>query len=265
MKTVRSPIHAKTQVQDSRKMTSAGTSPTPELKKTEKGFPLLDGLHQGASQVGIGPAFLANMELPPPAAGLLSQDQLDVVLNATEQEFGALARNRIADWQSLVNEGTNLSDRQKMARVNEFFNRLTYQEDSEGFRQTDVWQTPMEMLQRGRGDCEDFAIAKYYTLRALGMDEGRLRICYAKVLPSDQAHMVLTAKPQGASQALVLDNLRSDLQPLGQRRDLLIVYGFNRDQLFVHQDGLEREVGDTSNLSKWAEVKARHREQMEPE
>ena len=47
----------------------------------------------------------------------------------------------------------------------------------------DYWATPVESLRKGEADCEDYAIAKYFTLRQLGVADDKLRITYYKVFP----------------------------------------------------------------------------------
>ena len=55
--------------------------------------------------------------------------------------------------------------------------------------QVDYWETPVEALWKGAGDCEDYAIAKYFSLRHLGVSSDKLRITYVKALESEsRAH-----------------------------------------------------------------------------
>ncbi|WP_350563201.1 transglutaminase-like cysteine peptidase, partial [Psychrobacter sp. CAL346-MNA-CIBAN-0220] len=80
--------------------------------------------------------------------------------------------------------------------VNDFFARnLRYQTDILLWKQNDYWATPLETLGRGLGDCEDYAIAKYISLRALGVSDDKLRLIYVKAkiagTNKTQAHMVL--------------------------------------------------------------------------
>ncbi|HRZ78172.1 MAG TPA: transglutaminase-like cysteine peptidase, partial [Bacteroidales bacterium] len=88
--------------------------------------------------------------------------------------------------------------------------------DAELYGVADYWATPTEFIARGAGDCEDFAIAKYATLKAMGMDVAKLRITYVKSLTLDQAHMVLAYYPTPDAEPLILDNLNRLIKSAGQ-------------------------------------------------
>jgi predicted transglutaminase-like cysteine proteinase len=63
----------------------------------------------------------------------------------------------------------------QLQEVNRFYNAVPYVEDIDNWGVSDYWATPQEMLSRG-GDCEDYAIAKYLALKALGVPESQMRI-----------------------------------------------------------------------------------------
>lgn len=95
--------------------------------------------------------------------------------------------------QSWKNELSSLRGKplKQMARaVNDMMNRYTYIEDSDNYGKSDYWATPMEFFARG-GDCEDYAIAKYTALRALGVPEERLRIAVVQDMKKNIPHAIL--------------------------------------------------------------------------
>lgn len=97
------------------------------------------------------------------------------------------------DWQQLITENQGLTEQEKLNRVNEFFNaNIQFIDDQALWDLKDYWATPLETLSKGGGDCEDYAIAKYFTLKRLGVDESKLRLTYVKAVELNQAHMVLT-------------------------------------------------------------------------
>lgn len=113
---------------------------------------------------------------------------------------------------------------------------------------------PVESLVKGAGDCEDYALAKYFSLRNLGVPSEKLRITYVKALTRNQAHMVLTYYATPSADPLVLDNLISDIRPASNRKDLLPVYAFNAEGLYMPgADGGKRK-GDAKRLSRWQDV-----------
>jgi len=123
----------------------------------------------------------------------------------------------------------------------------------------------MQMLTSNGGDCEDFSIAKYFTLREMGIPAERMRLTYVKALELNQAHMVLTYFPTPESDPLVLDNLLTEIRPASDRKDLLPVYSFNGNSLWLAKSrGNGQRIGNANRLSRWNEVIARINEEKIP-
>jgi predicted transglutaminase-like cysteine proteinase len=158
----------------------------------------------------------------------------------------------------MIKSSSDLDDMQKLAVTNEFFNRLTFVSDIDHWGKEDYWATPVQMLASNGGDCEDFSIAKYFTLRQMGIPAERMRLTYVKALELNQAHMVLTYYSTPDADPLVLDNLVTDIRTSSSRTDLLPVYSFNGSGLWlVKARGMDQHVGDPNRLSRWKEVIAR--------
>jgi len=89
---------------------------------------------------------------------------------------------RLASWEDILkNEGG--TDREKLEKINSFFNKkIVFVNDTDLYGTKDYWATPVEFLARGAGDCEDYAIAKYFSLKIMGVAEEKLRIAYVKAL-----------------------------------------------------------------------------------
>ena len=158
------------------------------------------------------------------------------ILKNAESRYGNLgqAQARILDWEALIKSSAALPELDKLNEVNRFFNRkVRFVDDIQLWRENDYWATPLEMLIKGAGDCEDYSIAKYFTLRRLGIPSEKLRITYVKALNYNQAHMVLTYYASPSAEPLVLDNLINDIRPASQRKDLLPVYAFNAEGLYL--------------------------------
>lgn len=158
----------------------------------------------------------------------------------------------------LVRNAAGLSDAEKLERVNQFFNRrLRYGEDIQVWGRLDYWASPLETLERGAGDCEDFAIAKYYVLRLLGIPESNLRLIYATLDATRQAHMVLGYWSDGAQVPLVLDSLVMEIRPLSQRHDLLMQFAFDAEHLYRFDHDRLVTVGDAQLLPRWRSLQER--------
>lgn len=190
------------------------------------------------------------------AAGLFIDQTL---LDKVNEKYGAAAKQRFVDWQGLIDSGKTWPEAEKLERVNAFFNRhIEFIDDTILWQKTDYWAAPTEFLARGAGDCEDYSIAKYFTLVEMGVDESKLRITYVKALELNQAHMVLTYFESPRSVPLVLDNLKPGIVPATQRRDLQPVYSFNGTGLWLAKSkGSGQHVGGSDRLSLWTELKSR--------
>ncbi|MBK8971611.1 MAG: transglutaminase-like cysteine peptidase [Hahellaceae bacterium] len=180
------------------------------------------------------------------------------VLQKIEAEFGQSARKRIESWQRLLNIPQDVAENRKLSLVNSFFNQVRFRSDLEHWGKEDYWATPLELLITNGGDCEDYSIAKYFTLRELGVSTEKLRITYVKALELNQAHMVLAYYSEPDAEPLILDNLKSDILPGSQREDLYPIYSFNGDGLWLaKQRGLGKRVGESTKLSQWTELNER--------
>lgn len=164
-------------------------------------------------------------------------------------------QQRIDAWQNLLATQKQVSEMEKLKVVNLFFNKqMRYVEDIDLWHEVDYWETPIEALWKGAGDCEDYAIAKYFSLRHLGVSSDKLRITYVKALRQNRAHMVLTYYATPDAMPLVLDSLIDPIQPASQRTDLLPVYSFNAEGLYLPGAKGNKKVGDTKRLSRWQDV-----------
>jgi predicted transglutaminase-like cysteine proteinase len=196
---------------------------------------------------------------------------LGAELNITEQflaqieeKYNRFARERVANWQALIENSQTLSELEKLEVVNTFFNsNVLFINDINLWQQEDYWATPVEMLAIGAGDCEDYSIAKYFTLKEIGIPEEKLRITYVKATEIGQAHMVLTYFETKRSIPLVLDNLKIDIQPATERTDLVPVYSFNGAGLWLAKSrGGGKRVGESSRLSLWQDLEKRMQDML---
>jgi predicted transglutaminase-like cysteine proteinase len=174
-------------------------------------------------------------------------------------EHGDYARRRVDYWQQLMEYGQHYPDMEKLQRVNDFFNEIEFVNDAEHWGKEDYWATPLQTLVSNGGDCEDFSIAKYFTLLEMGIPPDRMRLTYVKALRLDQAHMVLAYYPVPDADPLLLDNLDPSIRSSAKRDDLLPVYSFNVDGLWLAktQTSDSKHVGKSSRLSPWRDVIAR--------
>ena len=180
----------------------------------------------------------------------------DREITAIGQKYGQTAASRVQKWRGILLSDPQVDESHKLELVNRFFNSLPFVSDQEHWGKMDYWATPTEFLATNGGDCEDFAIAKYLTLREIGVPAERLRITYVKAMTLNQAHMVLTYYPTPDAEPLVLDNLQPDIKPASQRQDLIPVYSFNGDNLWLAKEltGRSQLVGASDRISLWKDL-----------
>lgn len=161
-------------------------------------------------------------------------------------------------WQKIVLGSAHLSEQEQVELINRFFNaQLFYRTDIQLWKQKDYWATPLETLGKGQGDCEDYAIAKYISLRAMGVAEDKLRLVYVKAkLPGQtkaQAHMVLGYYKTPNAMPLILDSLVNPVLPASKRADLKPIFSFNSEGLWS-KNSKTSVAKPTARLSHWRDV-----------
>lgn len=182
------------------------------------------------------------------------------IIEFIDKRFGKPAVERLQNWERIANYPGKLSDEQKLKLVNQFFNKISFVSDQKHWNKEDYWATPLELLATNAGDCEDFSIAKYFTLREMGVSDDKMKITYVKALKLNQAHMVLAYYPTPESEPLILDNLVKQIKPASERNDLAPVYSFNGEGLWLSKirGQLGKRLGNANKLDNWVELMQRH-------
>jgi len=163
----------------------------------------------------------------------------------------------------LIERASKLDEVARLSAVNSFFDdRIRYAEDQEVWGVPDYWASPLEMLQKGAGDCEDYAIGKYMTLASAGVPIAKLRMVYVRAMLNGKsvAHMVLAYYAQPGAEPLILDNLISEVKPASQRPDLTPVFSFNSEGLWSGV-GVSSMGNPVARLSQWRDLLAKVKEE----
>ncbi|MCG8315845.1 MAG: transglutaminase-like cysteine peptidase [Pseudomonadales bacterium] len=181
-----------------------------------------------------------------------------------KRQYGDAAERRVRNWENLVDQLQGVPEKQQLNRVNRFFNQVRFLDDQMHWRRGDYWATPIELLATNGGDCEDFAIAKYFTLKQLGLPVSKMRLTYVKAIELNQAHMVLTYYKEQGQPPLVLDNLTNEILPANKRRDLVPVYSFNGDGLWKAKQHGDTRLGSADDIVMWRELRDRMALQLRP-
>ena len=191
------------------------------------------------------PVLQARMPIYRPA---ISMDRPDV-FNSVALPIGHSSLDR--RWKKVANGpvgaasgayASGLAERsalEKLAAINHYVNaRVSFVDDSRQYGVADLWTSAAETLRRGRGDCEDYAIAKLQLLRRAGFAEQDLYLVILHDSLRRADHAVLVARADG--RMLVLDNGTDRLVDSYEMPDYRPIFTFSGNHVWTH--GYRREV-----------------------
>jgi predicted transglutaminase-like cysteine proteinase len=191
----------------------------------------------------------------------------DEALLGINKQYGHQAAERIARWSQTLNKfalNESLSNEAKARFANDYFNQVRWEWDINHWGVEDYWATPIETLGTYAGDCEDFSIGKYFSLISMGMHTEKLRITYVKALDQNLAHMVLAYYPTPNAEPFILDNIKRTILPASERKDLLPIYGFNGDGIWLAKSRKKLAEGPTieKSLPSWGKLNQRIKKEL---
>lgn len=177
------------------------------------------------------------------------------ILSALEKNYGDRAEKRGKAWLKLMKPKSALSNRALLEKVNRFFNIFHFIDDIKLWGVKNYWATPVEFIGVNGGDCEDFSIAKYFTLLELGIPDKKMRLTMVKAVQLNQYHMVVAYYKTPSSIPLILDNIDGVIKPANKRHDLIPIYSFNGSQLWLNQEkGRGKIYGKSSRIKLWRDL-----------
>lgn len=188
----------------------------------------------------------------------ISQLNKEQIVEVLTKNYGERAGKRGAAWFNLIHQSSPLEEINQLIKVNDFFNLLYFIEDNKLWGESNYWAKPIEFIGANGGDCEDFAIAKYFTLLELGIPDEKIRITMVKAMTLNQYHMILAYYATPGSVPLILDNINGKITPASERKDLIPVYSFNGKQLWLNKNKSQGIVaGKSQRLKRWADLNQR--------
>ncbi|OXS28529.1 MAG: transglutaminase [Desulfovibrio sp. MES5] len=137
-------------------------------------------------------------------------------------------------WDSFKEKAQGKSPMELLRYVNTFWNTWPYKEDIVNWGVEDYWAIPAEFLKKS-GDCEDYAIVKYFTLKELGIPYENMRIVVVRDTVRNLAHAVLAVYMDG--DAYILDNLSNAVLSHSRIRQYSPQYSVNEVGRWAHLKG----------------------------
>ena len=144
----------------------------------------------------------------------------------------AFNRCHFTAWRRFIVGLGGLEQMAQVIAVNRYMNRKRYILDRRNYGVRDYWAAPGQFLRRD-GDCEDYAIAKFMSLKALGFTNDEMRIVVLQDLNLGIAHAILVVYLDG--RALVLDNQIQDVVPADVVRHYRPIYSINEHHWWLHR------------------------------
>lgn len=137
----------------------------------------------------------------------------------------------VVRWENKLGALQKMSLRNQIDEVNKYINNITYKSDLKVWQKTDYWATPVEFFSSG-GDCEDYAIAKYASLRALGVPDSQMRIAIVKDKIKNIPHALLIVYTDEG--AFVLDNQNKKMEEVSNVRRYAPIFSINQNSWWLH-------------------------------
>jgi predicted transglutaminase-like cysteine proteinase len=179
-----------------------------------------------------------------------------------EKEFGPAAAKRLRYVYDTARANQSKPIHEKLVLVNSTLNKLPWISDQQQWNAEDYWATPLEILSKAGGDCEDMAIGKLVMLRMMGVPRQNLYLGYGKIKSRNEAHMVLIWANDKRTDVRVLDSFVTAVKTPKERMDLQMIYLTDVDGnvILIEDAGgrrrIKAEIG-AQRLSKLETVKQR--------
>jgi predicted transglutaminase-like cysteine proteinase len=138
----------------------------------------------------------------------------------------------IEHYVNFLNKIKDEDDKTKIQKINSYINKIVPKYDNYNYKNDEYWATPFEFFSNAGGDCEDYTIAKMYSLKLLGINPKIMYMSAVKDKYTGGNHMVLSLRIDKNKPPLILDNLSSKVLSLDKRVDLKLMFIFNKEGFF---------------------------------
>ena len=144
---------------------------------------------------------------------------------------GQLNQCALNEWLAFLDGIRDLPMDEQIKRVNLFANKKPYVLDIKNYGMEDYWATPKEFF-KNNGDCEDYAIIKFLSLKRLGFDTSQMRVVVVQDTNLRIAHAVMAIERDDT--IYILDNQISEVLPDTEIFHYVPIYSVNETQWWMH-------------------------------
>ena len=138
---------------------------------------------------------------------------------------------KLGQWKQFIDGIRNKPLKEQVVLVNNYINQQQYMPDSVNWHTSDYWETPAEFFEKG-GDCEDYAIAKFVSLRMLGVPDSAMRVTILNDNHKRAIHAVVAINVAG--ETYLLDNQIKKVVPARLVGYYKPIYSLNEERWWRH-------------------------------
>ena len=138
----------------------------------------------------------------------------------------------VAEWRKEIQSLKGLPRREQVKRVNDFLNQIEYVDDRTVYGESGYWGATPERFFSGGGDCKDYAIAKYVSLRALGFTDDQLRVAVVQDTVKNIAHAILIF--YSGDEGYILDNQNKKIERIEAVNRYQPYFSINERSWWLH-------------------------------
>lgn len=159
-------------------------------------------------------------------------DKEEAYFNSCDKDLKSCKNEHLSAWREFLAQAKFKPKDQLLKEVNKFINTWPYIEDAKNWKKSDYWASPIEFLDKS-GDCEDYAIIKYVTLKELGFKSENMRIVVVMDKLRLINHAILVVYDNN-NQAVVLDSLFDAVLPQQRILQYTPHYSVNEHAHWAH-------------------------------
>ena len=198
-----------------------------------------------ATQVVVPKNFRARRDAARRARAGLPPKKIETKKSPSTQDnpchFNGSMKCKQKTWNDFIKEKQGSKDKTTktfafnydlLSEVNAFMNRSTYIVDPVNWGVPDYWATPAEFFMKD-GDCEDYAISKYITLKRMGVPKNAMRLVIVQDENLRIAHAVLSVKM--GDKLMILDNQVDAVMDQKRIHHYRPVYSINEEAWWLHR------------------------------
>ncbi len=172
--------------------------------------------------------FSADIRPFPKWTGMLARFETEKTLNDDECGLQRYHPCTVKEWKSLFAKWHEKPFTEMIETVNDFANAFPYTVDQINWGLEDYWEAPYEFLAVS-GDCEDYAISKYYSLRAAGIPASQMRVMIVQDFNLGGVIHAILGIYDADNTLYILDNQIKQVMPALRIYHYKPIYGINEE------------------------------------